>query len=93
MTTEHNATVATAPDVKIGCATFSGSRARAAAYNRKAPPYNPRPSQNGQLASAAMALLGEGNLRGGVIAIFINTLAAALQAIPTSKMIHFMMAH
>ncbi len=92
--TENKATVATAPAVNIGCATFSGNFDNAAAYNKNAAPYKPKPSQKGQLLNTvrgvAINSAIDGNFLGGTIAIFTNTLAEALDNIPKTKMSHFM---
>ena len=83
------ATDTIAPAVNIGWATFNGKRANADAYSKKAIPYRPKPSQNGQLLKAVIGSTIDGNFRSGIIAILTNTLAEALAPMPKSKMSHF----
>jgi len=87
--TDKIATAATAPVVKTGWAILSGNTASEAAYNTNAPPYNVKPNQKGQLLNDARGSLREGNLRGGIMAIFIKTLAEALHAMPRISINHF----
>lgn len=87
--TENNATVAIAPEVKIGCATFKGNRAKAAAYKRNAQPYNPNPNQKGQFNREFHESEKEGNFLGGIIATLIKTLASAFTKIPNKSISHF----
>ena len=82
-------TEAIAPDVRVGCAIFSGKNFRVIMYRTNAKPYNETPNNKGQFLIASIGAARVGILKGGCNANLINKLADALEAIPARRTNHF----